>query len=186
MKKWIVIGIGLLLLFTISGGVLLYFLHSPQYSLGKVRIALRERDLAEFEKYFDIKDVSDNMVDLALEKAKSESVKPKDGWDEFAPNLIALLKPRLVEAVSDQIRKLVELGAYESPDEKPVYDLSVFEKGSVFKEIVYIKKNGKIATAGICIRPPNGRKEFILEVVMRNKGSYWQIFKINNIFDPIE
>ena len=167
---------------------------NPRYSLLQVQKAINQNDLVNFKKYVDIEGISNSLIDQALKMA-AEQEQSEDEWeqlgDAIARGFIELLKPRLSELIQLQIVKLVETGEHEfreqttDPGDPEVSISDIWDKAegdkAVFQGIEYIKREGKIAYVGLKFFYEEYDADLILDLKMRDMGSYWQIAEFSNL-----
>ncbi len=180
-----------------AGGVYYWqYTKSPKYSLLQAKNAFGQHDLATFEKYVDVEGITNSIIDQMLETA-TELEQPKDEWEQLGETLgkglVTLLKPQLSKLAKQQIAKLVETGKLEEEQQstksgEPDFSLSdIWNKAggekAGFQGIEYIKKEGKIAYAGLKFFHKEYNTDLILDLKMRDKGGYWQVAELSNFAD---
>lgn len=172
-----------------------HWTQTPTYSLRQIQKAFETHDVDKFEKYVDIESVSSRLIDDVMRHASKES-ESKSGAEglgaAFAAGLVQLMKPRLVEIIQEQVARLVEEGNIEMPgDEAGEATLQgISEKigagGQSFTGIRYTKQQGKVALIGIGFRNAQLDADLVLELKMRDRGSYWQLVEFSNLAELME
>jgi len=186
-KKTIVLIVGLAIVVGTAGFLYYRYISSPEYSLGQIKRSFEEHDLTKFEKYVDSKTLIGGILDKTLsemsEKSTATSKAEKLGED-LGKGLINLMRPQVEELWTQQINKLVETGDIQGEKGKKGLD-DIWNKSDTasFKGIKEVKKDGKVATISLEFNQPRFDTTLVLDVKMRDKGSYWQLFDISNIFD---
>jgi len=197
MKKRMLLVV-VLSLIAFTGAVFYWqYTRSPKYSLWKAKQAFEEHDLASFKKYVDIEGLVSKFVDGFTEKRNAY-------WKLFE-YLIASgsevdLKAQITNGAKQAISDLVEKAEFEKeskdPESKEPIPFSSrwwnqAAKGvkTRFQRIAYVKKEGKIAYIGLPIEMNRKDKPLIVNLKMRNLGSYWQVSSVspsNEILDIFE
>lgn len=186
-KKTIILIIGLTLVIGTVGLLYYRYISSPEYSLGQIKTAFEQHDISKFEKYVDTKTLINGILDKTLnqmsEKSTATSEAEKLG-ENLGKGLINLLRPQVEELWTQQINKLVETGDIGGQNEKKGLD-ELWSKNDTasFKGIKEVKKDGKVATISLEFNQPRFDTTLVIDIKMRDKGSYWQLFDISNIFE---
>jgi len=191
VKKTTIV-ISLLTLILIAAGGLWYwnYTRSPEYSLLKIREAIGQHDVDLFEKHVDVAGVTSSLIDQLMSQMNEESGAQGLGG-ALAQGLIGLMKPRLTDALKEQILNAVETGSFEqeSGGQEASADsdfslTNILESGSgtEFEGIDQVTKEGKIAYVGLKLRPKDPKQNtiLILNVKMRDRGGYWQVAELTN------
>lgn len=196
ISKKIIISITLICL--IVGGIawyFLYFIKTPEYSLKIIKDATEKHDIVKFNKHVDLDSTLsrgyDDLMEAAIDSDKTISPEAK----AFANGFIQMLKPALVNGLKDGISRYVETGKWEAekattnkkdnfnPDE--ITNKSGL-KNSTFKGVAYTKKDGKTAIVGLKLFDQDVKKEFVLDVKMRQlEDGTWQIAELSNFKEYI-
>ncbi|SNC76991.1 Protein of unknown function [Hymenobacter gelipurpurascens] len=187
MKRVILV---LILLGLAVGGYVYYrsLSKSPTFSLMQAAKATQTHDMAEFERYVDIRSVTGNLVDQVA--AQSEEL------DNFIPrgfalkHALPLLKPQLTEAARKEVQLYIETGAVaarESARPAGLLNLSVLGMmgtvagpGSQFRGIKYTREQGDQAIVGLEVSQPRYDTTLVVEVKMRRQDDHWQATEITN------
>ncbi len=197
MKRARVILAIALFIIVIGGGILYWrYTRSPEYSLRQAKKAFTHHDVDLFKKYVDVENLAKSVVDQTLETVmEDESTEPQNVWEEMgkamAEGLLWAMKPRLVESIQELIIKSVETGRVEVKKGKK--EIAAIVPGNLFNtnqstlnRLVYVKREGKLAYAGIEVRLSSYDTLLTLEIKMRNKGNHWQISEITNWDDILQ
>ncbi len=186
-KKTIILIVGLTIVVGTIGILYYRYISSPEYSLGQIKKAYEQHDITAFEKYVDTKTLIGGILDKTLsemsEKSTASSKAEKLGED-LGKGLINLIRPQVEELWTQQINKLIETGDIQGENGKKGLD-ELWNKNDMasFKGIKEVKKDGKVATISLEFTQPRFDTTLVLDIKMRDKGSYWQLFDISNIFD---
>lgn len=187
MKRVILI---LLLLGLAVGGYIYYrsLRTSPTFSLMQAAKATQTHDMAEFERYVDIKSVTGNIVDqVATQSEELDNILPRS----FAlKQALPLLKPQLTEAARKEVQRYIETGNFEATQSaRPagLLNLSVLGMmgtvagpGSQFRGIKYTREQGDQAIIGLEVSQPRYDTTLVVEVKMRRQDDHWQATEISN------
>lgn len=176
-----------------------HWTQTPQYSLWQAQKAADAHDLGTFEKYVDIDNcvesyIDDMMAGLAAQQPKATQNGFEQMGQQFAQDLIAMMKPTLVSAIKKQIRDYVEKGEVEKERDAKRLGLSVEELKNKAKEqeveydgVEYVKQEGSIALVGLkFVNRKDDSKSFTVELKMRWLDGYWQLSKWSNAFDVLK
>ncbi|MBP2630287.1 MAG: hypothetical protein H6Q70_915 [Firmicutes bacterium] len=197
-KNMFIIAIALVVILLGSlGGYLFYYIKTPTYSLNMIREAIQKHDLATFNKHVDTETLLsrgfDDLIASNMEKETDTAAK------SFAAGFVQMLKPPIVSALNDGIKRFVETGKFEEAnkaDENKDENRNIspqniakrtgFDK-SQFKGIAYTKKDGKTAIVGINLFDKQLAKEFVLDIKMRElDDGTWQIAELSNLKEYIQ
>ncbi|TGD77995.1 DUF2939 domain-containing protein [Hymenobacter wooponensis] len=160
----------------------------PTYSLMQAAKATQSHNMAEFERYVDVKSVAGNMIDQLVEQSEV--------LDNFVPRSFALrttlplLKPQLTEAARKEVQRYIETGSIEASGQAqaggilqmPVLGVvgAVAGPGSQFKGIKYTREQGDQAIIGLEVSQPRYDTTLVIDVKMRQQGDHWQATEIAN------
>jgi hypothetical protein len=185
----------LVLVVVAVGGYLYYqnFTSSPKYSLLQAHEAMEDHDMAAFEKYVDIPSVTGSLIDqLAEQRGLIGSLNPASGVIRQA---LRYMKPQLTQVARKEIEKYVATGDFKkdpaAPKKKVDISLSglwhkVVSDSATFKGIQYVKEEGETALVGVEFTQPRYDTTMVVEIMMRDKGEYWQITELTNTGDLLK
>ena len=184
MKK-IIVGI---LLLVLVGGYLYYrsFVSGPKYSLLQAKEAAQAHNMAEFEKYVDVKSLTSSLIDqVAQQQSVISGLVPGLGVAKGALNY---LKPTLANAAHSEVKHYIETGEISPAvrsGRKPVLSIAavagkIIGDNSEFRGISYIKQSGETALVGLEFTQPKYDTTMVLEIKMIDKGDYWQATELTN------
>ena len=184
MKK-IIVGI---LLLVLVGGYLYYrsFISGPKYSLLRAKEAAQAHNMAEFEKYVDVKSLTSSLIDqVAQQQSVISSLVPGLG---IAKGALNYLKPTLANAAHSEVKHYIETGEISPAvrsGRKPVLSIAavagkIIGDNSEFRGISYIKQSGETALVGLEFTQPKYDTTMVLEIKMIDKGDYWQATELTN------
>mgnify|MGYP006289137267 CR=1 FL=1 len=192
MKKSLKIVI-LLLIFTLISSVILWqFVISPQYSLWKIKIALKNHDLISFRKHVQLDGMVDHMIDQAWQNNSDKrdhfSQLPALG-QEIGERVLEIFKPNLKELIKGEIIRYVKTGQWIANSEDNMrmsdYIINNFKEKidptkKIFQSINYIQRNSENAFLGLTFCDQSYQTNVIVELKMINMGGYWQLLEITN------
>lgn len=170
----------------VGSGIFLWkFSSSPQYCLLQIKEALENRDYAEFEKYVDVDKTTSSLMDQLIQIMQNTSV-PQDKGAMLSNlalgmGLFDAIKPQLTLLIKPQIQKWVEDGKFKT--EGPLSDVGVYPLPAIWKKtegfsssgIEYVKTTGDVSTIGIGLRHTRFDTVLMVNIIMKNKGAYWQV-----------
>ena len=155
-----------------------HWTHTPQYCLSRIGAAIANHDVAEFERLVDLQSVLSRLADDALaSKGVSDNA--------FAAGLVQMMKPMLISAATDMVRKRIESGGDDAPaspngNEKVSGVLHRIPMTKNFEGIKYVRHEGKIATVGLEIRQPKLGITKTLDIRMREEDGHWRVAALSN------
>lgn len=182
------------LIILLTGGVFLWNIFtSPGYSLKQLDKAIKEHNIITFQKYVDLDNTVDSIIVQTWEYYLSGEETGKLGieiWSKINNTIFSAIKPNLKEIIKEKIFNYISTGKWQkngdNGQEWILLKFITFVKGKIDPEqwvkqsINYVKINGNIAQAGITYFDEMKKTNFLLEIKMRNMGSYWQIIEISN------
>lgn len=191
MKRSVILSISALIIIVGTAGFLYYrYVSSPEYSLGQIKKSFDEHDITKFEKYVDTKTLIGGVLDRRLNQMSENSTvtsKAEKLGEDLGRGLVNLMRAQVEELWTHQIKKLVETGDIEGENGKEGLDALWNKSDTVsFTGIKEVKKDGKVATISLEFNQPRFDTTLILDIKMRDKGGYWQLFDISNIFDYLQ
>lgn len=185
------LSIGVLILATtiLAYGGYSYWARTPQYALQQIVKAVETHDVELFRKYVDVNTVASRFIGDMMDSVTQDEESGDEASElgkNFGKGLVNLMKPRLTEIIAEQLDKYVEtgdLGKSAQADKKEAISLTEVQDriGKHIRDLKYVKKEGKIAIAGIGIYNEKFQKELTLELKLREKdGGYWQLVELSN------
>jgi len=190
-KKYIIIAVLLLVIGVVS---FIYFEHlsSPEYSIKQISKSLKNHDIVKFKKFVDIKNLTNELLDKYIsENLNNNSATTYAGQigEKVGSGLVQLMRSRLEEQYRREIQKFVEEGSFNSSEVNEKNALSfplIVNKIMNFKSVKSVVKEGKIANVNIEFESSRYDTVLNLNVQMRDKGFYWQLFNISNYLELIK
>jgi hypothetical protein len=99
----------------LAGGLYWQWAASPRYALQRMALALKTRDMEQFFKYVDLKDIFNNFLDSASQD-QDEPPAPKnkkaDDWNRLSRQMgskfARMFLPKLFESLEKDIRGVIE------------------------------------------------------------------------------
>lgn len=166
MKKKILIVSSIILVLSVGFLTFRYF-NSPKYALMRIGDAIANHNYAEFEKLVNVKDLSNNFIDVYLE-----------GEGKNSKGIVELIRDKMNDKFSSEIKKIVE--NTENGDKKNGIS-SIFSKKLYFQNIESSSINGNIATLNLNIGLKEIDTTMIIVAKMRKSDQKWQLFKFDNL-----
>ena len=165
----------------------------PKYALVQVANAARTHDMATFERYVDLNSVTGSLVDQVANQGPTLGLLNSEGL--VFKSALRMLKPQLTQVVRKEVQQFVETGSLPgaSPDAampKGLMNVSlaglvgkVASSDSKFKDVKYVKEEGKQALIGIEFTQPEYDTTMVVELKMLNRDGHWQVTEITNTGD---
>ncbi|MBA4741668.1 MAG: DUF2939 domain-containing protein [Azoarcus sp.] len=186
-----------------AGGVFGYqhYTTTPTYSLVQIKHAIDRRDVARFEYHVDVDSIVSRAVDEAMahELTGANGTGP-DAGEEFGRalgyGLVEMLKPTLVAAAKQELRKSIESGEMQFAGMNgETASLAEMHLAAALQNLgmrddandgFSIERRGKIATLHLYARNEKLAQPVTLEFAMRDMGSYWRVVEFANLREVIE
>jgi hypothetical protein len=99
----------------VAGGLYWHWVNSPRYALQQMALALEARDMDNFFKYVDLKEIFNNYAEASSQETKNRQEGEDDKTDDWTRltrrlgrNFAHLFLPKLFESFEPQIRGLME------------------------------------------------------------------------------
>jgi hypothetical protein len=199
-KEFIAIGVVLILVIIGVAGYFLYYKKTPTYSLNLIRESVEKHDWETFNAHVDTDSVLSGAFDAFLDEGMGDA-KNDDSIKQMVNGFAKLVKPAIVSALKDDIKKFVETGTVgtknqesgssDKQDAKVNTDgikKSADWDGMKFKGVAYTKKadNG-IATVGVTLTDAQLGQDFTLNIDMRQlQDGTWQVIELSNLKDYLK
>ena len=184
-KKVLFIVLPLIIVFAIGGFLYWKFVTSPEYSLTKINESIENHDITTFEKYVDVDGIIMRLMSQIPEIIGGNSKKAAMFGEEINQLILSVLQGPILKIAKESVRTVIERGHF---------DKSITQKdlmAELLKQVPIdsikiiglkeIRKQGKVCTVPIQIYVGAYEGETTLELMMRNKGSYWQVAEISNL-----
>jgi len=158
---------------------------SPKYSLNIIKKAIEQHDTTTFLKYVDLDNVSNSIFDQIIKFKEEEESKNKN--DEFASNIALgfskIMKSQFSNEIKQNIIKYIE---NSNQDNKLILN-NIWDKIGKDKSIKMdsTKTDGKISLINFIINQPKYNKDLDFHILMRDKGLYWQIADLPDIYNNL-
>ena len=185
------LSIAIILIICISIGILFYFSgqkKTPAHSINLINTALKQHDLATFEKHFDMETFYGTAFDDVIAPTLRQPT--QDGINDFLASIMASVKQSFVNSMVEQTRKYVESGSLENDPKAPEQilarkftELTDF-RNVTFKNVKETRIEGSIAYVDILIHQKQVDEDFVLQLKMRKlQDETWCVVGINNIHE---
>jgi len=199
-KGLIAVGIVLVLIIGGLAGYFLYYKKTPTYSFELIRESMEKHDWETFNAHVDTDSVLSSGFDALFEASMSNN-EIDENTKKMASGFAKMLKPTIILALKDDIKKFIETGSAGSDVQGDTTKNKKNKNASVeglkkstdlkdtkFKGIAYTKKADKgIATVGIILTDNDLGKDFTLDIKMRQlKDGTWQIIELSNLKEYIK
>lgn len=186
-KKRNIIVIAIIAIITSLAFYFLYWIKTPQYSLGIIKESIQKHDLVKFEKHVDL----NNMYTRAFDDLIMATLSEDDKSNPFIFGIAAMMKNIVVPTLTDETKKFVETGSFEAKKNNSKNDgqqiADNMKNKSGLETIEYngvesTSKEGKIAVVNIKITDKQVKKSFIIKLKMRElDDGTWQLTEISNL-----
>jgi hypothetical protein len=200
----------LLLLAVLAGAGYWYWTTTPEYSIREARGAIKTHDIDKFRKYVDAESVASGMVDSFLAGPVNEMSGLGIMGRLLTFGLVTFIKPGLVDGLKQEMLDMVERGVQtsqpkdinpgpsspqaEGGDDAPGQGttagdgislkrtMSTFGfKGKLYNGTEYTRREGKVALVGLKLYNQKYKRDFVLDVKLRDMGGYWQVIGLPNL-----
>jgi Flp pilus assembly protein TadG len=171
----------------VAGGAYVAWTRSPRYALREASHAARQHDLATFQEYVDTEKLAGRFVDDFLSSITDDA--KNDQFGGLAVGMAMLMRPQMAKAAQEALERGIESGTLETDNKdggnparaaKQYWSPAGAEQ-SGYRGITYIKKQGKVAIAGLEIFDADLRRSFTVDLKLRDLGNRWQIVEIANV-----
>ena len=184
MKKLFFIVLPLLLILVIGGVLYWHYITSPEYSLGKIKESITNHDITSFEKYVDVDGIIMRMMSQIPQVIGADKKLGLFGKDVDQLILSALQGP-IINIAKESVRTVIERGYFDQQVTQTDSISKLFKQLPIdsFKIMALkkIRKKGKICMVPLQIYVEAYDGETTLELMMRDKGSFWQVAEISNL-----
>ena len=193
------IALAVVLLLIIGGlaGYFLWYTKTPEYSVYQIKKAVDKHDWSLFSRHVDTKNVIgkafDDVVAVALEDNEmDESVKG------LASGFAMLVRPMLVENLTDQVKTWVETGSFGDEEDKkkeaPKDKSDGLKADKIsrdvdfdhwdYKGIANVDKGDDTTMVGVQLHNDSLNKDFVLQVELKKtEDGYWRVREVKNLRD---
>lgn len=180
----------------IAIGIFIYYIYtsSIKQSLKQINKAYENHDITLIEKYIDFNSILDRIFDERMNSSSSNEYSNYDETDSYnsgrelgekmGKGIANLMKPQLKERWKQEILNLIEVGDFDNQNDN-LQSFSNITRVFSFNQIKSVKKEGKIALIELEFNLPRYDTIAILNIKMRNKENYWQLFDVENLFQNI-
>ncbi|MHC1717890.1 MAG: hypothetical protein AB9883_04465 [Acidaminococcaceae bacterium] len=186
-KKRNIIVIAIIAIIASLAFYFLYWIKTPQYSLGIIKESIQKHDLVKFEKHVDL----NNMYTRAFDDLIMATLSEDDKSNPFIFGIASMMKNIVVPTLTDETKKFVETGSFEvkktnsKNDGQQIAD-NMKNKSGVetieYNGVESTSKEGKIAVVNIKITDKQVKKSFIIKLKMRElDDGTWQLTEISNL-----
>lgn len=183
-KKALVIVLPIVIIFAIGGFLYWKFITSPEYSLSKIKESIEDRDVTAFEKYVDVDGIIMRLMSQLPEIIGGNKKAAMLG-EEINQLILSLVQGPLLKIAKEGVRTVIERGHFDKSithtdlmsellKQFPIDTIKIIG-------LEKIHKQGKVCTIPIQIYVGAYEGETTLELMMRDKGSYWQVAEISNL-----
>jgi hypothetical protein len=114
-RTWLILLTAVILGGALAGGFYWQWASSPRYTLQRMALALKTKDMPQFFKYLDLKAIFNNFVDGAsqdLDEPKAEKDQKDDDWSRLNRQLgnkfARMFLPKLFASFEKDIRGMLE------------------------------------------------------------------------------
>ena len=181
----------LLCLISSAAWYFLYWIRTPQYSLGLIRESITSHNFVLLQKHADLESLySHGYDDMASEMPKNLRNNP------LASAIVKSLKGRIISQLIDETGKNFDAAANQkglTKEEQASDDFSNLLKNRIgaaaisMTDIVSVTRNGNEATADIRIHDKKLNRDFIWKIRMvPNSDGSWKAVQIMNLKEYLE
>ena len=192
-KRFLYVGKGILVVGFISYFGYSYWTSTPEYALQQIVKAVETHDTELFHKYVDVTKIAERIIEDLADSIKDKPDTSSGSVAESpAKGRITLVEPRLAEIVREQVERYVERGdvpqaGTSDPNEESFSLKRIQDRiGRQFRDVKYVRGEGKIATVGIGLHNERLKIDQVLELKLRRKeDDHWQLIELPNLFQLI-
>ncbi|EGO65553.1 DUF2939 domain-containing protein [Acetonema longum] len=185
-KKWLALAV--LALALIVGGSCWYWTRTPYYALYQIRQSIEKQDVRLFVKYVDIESLLPGLITQTLD-ANKKTVGRQD--DETLVSLASEFIDKLKAAPKDTAQSTALSNRFLTDEKKRELDSSPFMtlvhlyrrggQGAQWRNLESVAWDGDQALAGITFYHARLEANLLLEVKMKDAGSYWRVSEIHDL-----
>jgi len=192
-ERFLYVGKGVLVVCFISYFAYSYWTSTPEYALQQIVKAVETHDTELFHRYVDVPTIAERIIEDLVDSIKDKPGSSSSSVGESpGKGRITLVEPRLTEIVREQVERYVERGdvpqaATSDPNEESFSLKRIHDRiGGQFRDIKYVRGEGKIATVGIGLHNERLEIDQVLELKLRRKeDDHWQLIGLPNLFQLI-
>jgi len=183
-KKVLFIALPVVIIIAIGGFLYWKFITSPEYSLAKIKESIENHDVTAFEKYVDVDGI---IMRLMSQVPQIIGGNKKDAMfgEEINQLILSLVQGPLLKIAKEGVRTVIERGHFDKSITQTDLMSQLLKQVPINTiKIIGLKKihkQGKVCTIPIQIYVGAYEGETTLELMMRDKGSYWQVAEIRNL-----
>ena len=114
-RTWLILLTVVVLGGALAGGLYWHWVSSPRYTLQRMALALKTKDMPQFFKYLELKAIFNNFIDCAgqdLDEPKVKKDQKEDDWSRLNRQLgnkfARMFLPKLFESFEKDIRRIME------------------------------------------------------------------------------
>ena len=114
-RTWLILITVVVLGGALAGGLYWHWVSSPRYTLQRMALALKTKDMPQFFKYLDLKAIFNDFIDCAgqdLDEPKAKKDQKEDDWSRLNRQLgnkfARMFLPKLFESFEKDIRRMME------------------------------------------------------------------------------
>jgi hypothetical protein len=157
-------------------GVLYYFLYyikTPEYSIGMIQIAIENHDTDTFDKLVDLRQVYSGIFDDEI-KANAK------GNINAAGFLMAFKSLAINQYIDDTKQAILSTDKYNGTKSFRKLQNNSGYKGSKVSSVLTLKKEGNIAIVGVVMLEESEDQKYRYDLTMRKlPDGYWQLITVS-------
>lgn len=186
----IVLGTALIIIIAITAGAFYFFAetkNTPEHSLGLLNNAIKQHDLATFEKHMDTETFYAQAFDDVIAPTLHQSSNP-EGINDFLAGIMSSVKQTFVSSMTETTKRYVETGSLDNQSNIPEQNLAKkFTELTDFRNITFKTTGnatieGNIAYVNIALTQVQLGQDFNVQVKMRKlDDNTWRLVGITNI-----
>jgi len=184
-KKVLFIVLPIMIVLAIGGFLYWKFITSPEYSLSKINESIENHDITTFEKYVDVDGIIMRLMSQIPEIIGGNKKAAAMFGEEINQRILSVLQGPILKIAKESVRTVIERGHFDKSITQKDLMAELLKHVPIdsikFIGLKEIRKQGKVCTVPIQIYVGAYEGETTLELMMRNKGSYWQVAEISNL-----
>ena len=176
-RTWLILLTVVVLGGALAGGLYWHWLSSPRYTLQRMALALKTRNMPQFFMYLDLKAIFNDFVDSAGQDQDEPKVKKDqkdDDWSRLNRQLgnkfARMFLPKLFESFEKDIRRIME---------KYLQDLDNKQILAVAAAATTAQIEVQGEEARVTLVDPKSREPFHFQMRRQAETKTWQIVSVN-------
>ncbi len=176
-RTWLILLTIVVLGGALAGGLYWHWANSPRYALQRMALALKTKDMPQFQKYLDLKAIFNNFIDCAgqdLDEPKAKKDQKEDDWSRLHRQLgnkfARMFLPKLFASFEKDIRGMME---------KYLLNLDNTQILAIAAAATTAQIEVQGEEAGVTLVDPKSHEPFHFQMRRQPETGTWQIVSVN-------